>query len=421
MPGNRRACRPTLPEEAAMTTHRESPRLTIAVALAAAALAACDGGGGGGITEPTPAPTALAALTPLQEAGWTENFSSTAPAVRVTDQKGRPLGGVTVTFTVTAGGGHIPRTQVQTDPAGAAHLDFWYLGAAVGEQTLSASVPGLDPVVFRVAAADPCTPQPQYTLFTQRTATLGVPPCRVRAGHWAHLHPVTLAAAQGLTFTQRSQAIDSYLLLEAPDGIVLAFNDDDEFSLNSALDVIAPAGAYRLVASSFNPGEEGAYTLGSAAISTAPGCHVPWLVPGVETAQSLAATDCEDGGLYGDLYLVVLQQGQRVRISMRSSAVDAFLLLGDDFSGLVAQDDDGGEGTNAAIDYTAPRHGIYIIVATSASPAQTGAYVLEVTNVPFAAVAASAPAPALLEAAPRFRAAADAVLGRYARARAGKR
>ncbi len=71
--------------------------------------------------------------------------------VRVTAQSGTGLEGVTVAFQVTLGGGSVPSGTAVTDGNGIASPGRWTLGAA-GPQELRASVPGLDPVLFRATA-----------------------------------------------------------------------------------------------------------------------------------------------------------------------------------------------------------------------------------------------------------------------------
>jgi len=62
-----------------------------------------------------------------------------APAVRF-DQGGRPLAGVPVTFTVTAGAGSVTGGDAATNAAGVATLGSWTLGVDTGTNALSASV-----------------------------------------------------------------------------------------------------------------------------------------------------------------------------------------------------------------------------------------------------------------------------------------
>jgi hypothetical protein len=79
------------------------------------------------------------------------------PSVVVRDFTGNPVPGVTVTFTVTAGGGGVQATsggtvltsaQVTTDAAGVATITAWRLGTAIVTNTLVASATGLPSVTF---------------------------------------------------------------------------------------------------------------------------------------------------------------------------------------------------------------------------------------------------------------------------------
>jgi adhesin/invasin len=74
------------------------------------------------------------------------------PSVLVRDLDGNPLGGIPVTFTVTGGGGTVSGSTPVTGSDGVATVGEWKLGAAVGDNALSATVTGQDlsgsPVVF---------------------------------------------------------------------------------------------------------------------------------------------------------------------------------------------------------------------------------------------------------------------------------
>lgn len=71
-------------------------------------------------------------------------------AVAVFDQHGNPVPGVTVAWAAT-GGGTIAGASATTDATGRA-LAAWTLGTQVGAQTATATVTGLTPVTFSVAA-----------------------------------------------------------------------------------------------------------------------------------------------------------------------------------------------------------------------------------------------------------------------------
>jgi adhesin/invasin len=69
------------------------------------------------------------------------------------------MAGIAVTFAVTAGGGSVTGGNQSTGATGVATVGDWTLGMTVGENTLTATVAGLTPVIFRAQAApgDPAT------------------------------------------------------------------------------------------------------------------------------------------------------------------------------------------------------------------------------------------------------------------------
>jgi hypothetical protein len=87
----------------------------------------------------------------------------------------------------------------------------------------------------------------------------------------------------------------------------------------------------------------------------------------------------DDASRY-DLYSFTARRGQQVIITLRSSAFDAYMALGqidgESFTSLESNDDDGG-GDDAQINYRIPRDGVYLIRANSLFANQTGAYTVE--------------------------------------------
>ncbi len=75
-----------------------------------------------------------------------------APAVRVGDQFGNPVAGVTVTFAITGGGGTLIGAIGVTGSAGVAQAGNWVLGPSSGPNTLTATVAGLAVVQFTATA-----------------------------------------------------------------------------------------------------------------------------------------------------------------------------------------------------------------------------------------------------------------------------
>ncbi|HEX8245361.1 MAG TPA: hypothetical protein VF541_17740 [Longimicrobium sp.] len=125
-----------------------SPRRYVVVAAFFAA-SACEGGSGGALRTPTPA-TLVATSSTTQSAVVGEPVPL-APSVRVLDDRGRPMAGVGVAFAVTAGGGSVTASAT-SDAAGVAVAADWTMGTVPQDNLLTASVPGVAPVVFRAAA-----------------------------------------------------------------------------------------------------------------------------------------------------------------------------------------------------------------------------------------------------------------------------
>ena len=129
----------------------------VLVAAVAAWLEGCDEA-----TEPQSAPVVrvaavrVAAATATSLTGTVGDEVQPAPSVRVTDERDRPIAGVTVTFKVVSGGGTARGDKVTTGEDGSATLANWTLGPTAGTQTLTAGAGSQADVVFTaVAAAGP--------------------------------------------------------------------------------------------------------------------------------------------------------------------------------------------------------------------------------------------------------------------------
>lgn len=103
---------------------------------------------------------------------------------------------------------------------------------------------------------------------------------------------------------------------------------------------------------------------------------IGYLAPGGATVSgSLSASDAvRDNGSHYDTWTVTARAGQRLAIIMESDQLDAYLLLEGQDGAVVAQDDDGGSGSNARIDYRVPEAGQYRVIASSYGSSETGTY-----------------------------------------------
>lgn len=73
------------------------------------------------------------------------------PAVRITDVYGNPVPGVSVTFTVSSGGGSVTGGTQTTDGDGVATVGSWTLGTSAGANALTATAGSLE-VIFTATA-----------------------------------------------------------------------------------------------------------------------------------------------------------------------------------------------------------------------------------------------------------------------------
>lgn len=128
-----------------MRTVRRMAALAALLALAGA----CDEDNGG--TGPVQ-PAAVAPATPTTQEGTVGANVATAPAVRVTDERGRGVAGVPVTFAVASGGGAVGTASASTDANGVASAGSWQLGPRGGTQVVTATVAGLEAVSFTATA-----------------------------------------------------------------------------------------------------------------------------------------------------------------------------------------------------------------------------------------------------------------------------
>jgi hypothetical protein len=180
-----------------------------------------------------------------------------------------------------------------------------------------------------------------------------------------------------------SDVFDTYLELLAPDGSMLAYNDDAESTRVSRIDYyyLTSAGTYTIVARSYANASGGAYELSLYAVE----------VPATETPRPTPTpypTGAGGGITIGQTvngYLTLGTRdewsfsgtaGTRVTITLTSSDIDSVLELWGP-SGSMLTDDDGAGYPNARISsYRLPTTGTYIIVARSFGDHDEGPYTL---------------------------------------------
>jgi hypothetical protein len=226
----------------------------------------------------------------------------------------------------------------------------------------------------------------------------------------------TFPVRRGQTYelTLSSSAFDPYLLVRGPGGLS-EDNDDDPAargSHDSRVRFTAPAdGQVEVSATSYEPGETGAYTLalnGAAARSAASPAAANASDGAIRVGQSLdgrlGAGDRQlDSGEYINSYVLRGRRGQTLDLRLTSTAFDPYVAIDGpgDFSAFNDDDPTVTDGRNSRLVVTLPADGDYRITATSYASGEQGTYRLAVLD---GAGAATPPSPAVR---PSERASAD--------------
>jgi len=205
-------------------------------------------------------------------------------------------------------------------------------------------------------------------------------------------------AGERITITLRSGSFDSWLVVRGPGG--LDEHDDDGAGGNdSRLTVTLPqSGRYLIAANSVGQRDTGPYTISvqsgnggvvgpgpstggrGIAITDLNWRRLPAIAAGRTVTGRLTTTDVlRDDNTYMDGYVYQGRAGERITITMQSSAFDSWLVVNDPNGPLYEHDDDSGGGNNARLTLTLPHAGPYVIVANSVSQS-TGAYVLSIQS-----------------------------------------
>lgn len=173
----------------------------------------------------------------------------------------------------------------------------------------------------------------------------------------------------------QSTEFDPYLIVQLPNGEQVD-NDDFEGSLTRSLLVVqSERGAqYRVLVTSFSPGETGAYDLriheGSTDSPLAEGVRHEsgQLGPGDEQLRS---------GEYVKTYTFDGVPGQRIRIDLTSNDFDTYLLVQPPRGDVLEDDDGGGRIGHSVLEMDLTEPGTYHVYVTSYAPSETGAFQLK--------------------------------------------
>gem|GEM_PF-1579344 len=225
--------------------------------------------------------------------------------------------------------------------------------------------------------------------------------CPLGDGSFYDEYTFSATAGQQVAVSMSSTAFDTFLFLLKPSetfpGQATIFDDDGGGGTNSRIPAssgfltVPETGTYSILANSFNAGETGPYSLtltfgGQGTIC--PPNPTP-ITAGQTLNGTLDANDCRlpDNTAY-DAYSFMATAGQQVTITMNAAApLDAYLILLAPDGTDIAEDDNGGGGTNARIPQstgvaTLPQTGTYVIYASSSGVGQFGTYSISLSVSP---------------------------------------
>ncbi len=188
-------------------------------------------------------------------------------------------------------------------------------------------------------------------------------------------------AGERLSLTMRSGDFDTFLTvgrMEGDEMELLVRDDDSGGGTNSRAEfTVDRDGPIFIAANALSEGMTGSYTIELAAAGGG-----ERITAGQSRTGSLASSDprLADSSYY-DTYTYQGRQGERLTVSLTSSAFDTYLSIGQVVDGRyreIASNDDSNGGTNSEVEVTLPAAGTYQIRANSYEKGQTGAYALAV-------------------------------------------
>ncbi|MEM6325618.1 MAG: hypothetical protein AAF791_00735, partial [Bacteroidota bacterium] len=195
------------------------------------------------------------------------------------------------------------------------------------------------------------------------SGTLGSGSPTLGDGSYYHFYEIVASPYEALEITLASSQFDAYLAGGTTANGAFAIEDSDDDGAggtDAQLRVQAGAdGRYFALANTYTSGLSGDFSLTVRSVgggSAPAGDGIVTLALGDTVAGELTASDpTMDDGSHFDLYVYEGTPGEEIEITMASDELDTYLLLrryfGDELEN-IAEDDDGGEGTDSRIRVT---------------------------------------------------------------------
>lgn len=173
-----------------------------------------------------------------------------------------------------------------------------------------------------------------------------------------------------------SDEFDTMLILVGHAVGMLTNDDAGEGSTDSQLPyTFFPGGPVVIQVASYDSGATGAYSL---TVDEAP--PLVEVLSGETIEGRLSESDTLRDGSYADEYVLRGRLGAAFRVQLASEDFDAYLTV-QDSNGNVTENDDAGDSTNAAVEYTFDGATMLRIVVTAFGQGETGSYRLSVEPI----------------------------------------
>jgi plastocyanin len=235
---------------------------------------------------------------------------------------------------------------------------------------------------------------PAVIITPPKMVTLGAPvtgelaetdPTVDEKGAYFDLYKITARKGQKLVIEMTSGDVDSFVGIGrmTTDSLLIDETDDDSGGEKNARlrYTVKEDGEYIIRAQALEANSTGSYTIKvSERVIRPPTILSIAANTPVSGTLSETAQEADDGSLF-DLYRITVRSGESVTVTMRSTAFDSYLVLGQMTDGewsQIAFDDDGAGGNNARLEHTFDAAGEYLIRANTVGAGKTGAYTIRV-------------------------------------------
>jgi hypothetical protein len=347
---------------------------------------------------PDPTPSQIIVTAGNGQTALTGATVGTLPAVTVKDAAGNGVANVSVTFEIESGGGSVSGATANTDASGVATVGGWTLGIVPGEQKLRARAGTLTTSITATAALPTGCTAAAYAIGASIPATWESSDC-VSPGTRGLYDPegsaydeyeFTLAAATQFRAQVTGPDARSVRIRRKDTGAYVGVMASEAFTppTSNPLEIkyALPAGTYIAEVQAPDAATLGGYTFATVGDSTMTCSPVIFGALGVTINDEIdTATDCAFLGGYEDRLIMLLNTGDKLKLTLTTAAFNPLLVLRDDRLGpespTLAVVSSPTPGT-VVIDWEATFSGFYEVIMTRTNDGGEGAYTLQVEEVP---------------------------------------